>query len=141
MNITELSPQYFVSPQIEIADLESLKSQGFVVVVNNRPDGEAEDQPCSSEIQVAAEQAGLRYVYNPVDLKRLSSKEVAAQDELIKANDKVFAFCRTGTRSSVLWVLAKQEDEMSFVTLVADVMKKGFDLGRCLPAMERLKKR
>ncbi|MCO4784430.1 TIGR01244 family sulfur transferase [Marinomonas atlantica] len=140
MNITELSPEYFVSPQIEVADLVVLRSQGFDVVVNNRPDGEAEDQPSSAEIQSAVEQAGMRYVYNPVDLKRLSNSEVTVQDELIKSDDKVFAFCRTGTRSSVLWVLANQEDEMSFVTLVADVMKKGFDLGRCLPAMERLKK-
>ncbi|SBS33040.1 Beta-lactamase hydrolase-like protein [Marinomonas aquimarina] len=140
MNITELSSQYFVSPQIEVSDLVSLKAQGFDVIVNNRPDGEAEDQPSSADIQAAAEQAGLRYVYNPVDLKTLSQKEVLAQDELIKADEKVFAFCRTGTRSSVLWVLANQKDEMSFVSLVAEVMKKGFDLGRCLPAMERLKK-
>lgn len=140
MNITELSPLYFVSPQIDVADLDSLKAQGFGVIVNNRPDGEAEDQPSSEEIQAAAERAGLRYVYNPVDLKVLSQKEVTVQDELIKSDEKVFAYCRTGTRSSVLWVLANQEDESSFVALVADVMKKGFDLGRCLPAMEPLKK-
>lgn len=140
MNITELSSQYFVSPQIEVSDVASLKAQGFDVIVNNRPDGEADDQPSSAEIQLAAEQAGLRYVYNPVDLQKLSQKEVAAQGDLIQADDKVFAYCRTGTRSSVLWVLANQKDEASFVSLVAEVMKKGFDLGRCLPAMERLKK-
>lgn len=140
MNITELSSQYFVSPQISVADFETLKAQGFDVVINNRPDGESDDQPSSADLQAAAESVGLRYIYNPVDLKQLSNKEVAVQDELIKGSDKVFAFCRTGTRSSVLWVLANQKDEESFVTLVADVMKKGFDLGRCLPAMEPLKK-
>lgn len=140
MNITELSSLYFVSPQIAVSDVASLKAQGFDVIVNNRPDGEAEDQPTSADIQAAAEQAGLRYVYNPVDLSKLSQKEVSAQNELMQADEKVFAYCRTGTRSSVLWVLANQKDETSFITLVAEVMKKGFDLGRCLPAMERLKK-
>ena len=141
MNITELSPQYFVSPQIEASDMAALKAQGFDVIINNRPDGESDDQPSSEEIQSAAEQAGLRYVNNPVDLKQLSNKEVVVQKTLVESGQKVFAYCRTGTRSSVLWVLAKQEDEMSFVSLVAEVMKKGFDLGRCLPAMEPLKKR
>lgn len=140
MNITELSSHYFVSPQIELSDINALKEQGFAVIVNNRPDGESEDQPSSAEVQAAVEQAGLRYVYNPVDLQSLSLKEVLVQNELIETGDKVFAYCRTGTRSSVLWVLANQKDEASFVTLVADVMRKGFDLGRCLPAMERLKK-
>lgn len=141
MNITELNSNYSVSPQISVAEVEEIKALGFDVLINNRPDGEVDDQPTSAEIQAAAEQAGLTYVYNPVDLKQLTNKEVVAQQQAIADAGNVFAYCRTGTRSSVLWVLAEQKDENSFIEHVAHVMKKGFDLGRCLPAMEPLKKR
>jgi len=50
----------------------------------------------------------------------------------------VFAYCRTGTRSSVLWVLALHNDGVSFNQLFAEVAEKGFDLNRCLPAMQPL---
>lgn len=141
MNITELAPNYAVTPQVEVQDIPQIKALGYDVLINNRPDGEADDQPNEADIRAAAEQAGLAYLHNPVDLKSLSNAEVAAQQSIIKDGDKVLAFCRTGTRSSVLWVLAEQQDEASFIEHVAHVMKKGFDLGRCLPAMERLKKR
>tara|TARA_Y100000310_G_C20506300_1_gene726583 strand:+ start:261 stop:683 length:423 start_codon:yes stop_codon:yes gene_type:complete len=138
MKITELSPQYSVSPQVSTQDIPELKRLGFDVVVNNRPDGESEDQLSSEEIQSAVESAGLRYVYNPINLSQLSSTEVSVQNELIQSEDKVFAYCRTGTRSSVLWVLALHNDGVSFNQLFAEVAEKGFDLNRCLPAMQPL---
>ncbi|MBM6549762.1 TIGR01244 family sulfur transferase [Marinomonas ostreistagni] len=141
MNSVELASNYSVAPQIDVADVAEIKAQGFDVLINNRPDGESEDQPSSAEIQAAAEQAGLVYIHNPIDLKQLTNREVVQQQNAMAEADKVFAYCRTGTRSSVLWVLAEQKDENSFIEHVAHVMKKGFDLGRCLPAMELLKKR
>ncbi|RDL42954.1 TIGR01244 family phosphatase [Marinomonas piezotolerans] len=140
MNITNLALNYSVAPQLDIADIEALKAAGYDMVINNRPDGETEDQPTSEQVRAAVEAAGLKYVYNPVDLKALSHKEVEIQSAQISTDQKVFAFCRTGTRSSVLWVLANQEDEQTFNELVASVQQKGFDLGRCMPAMEPLKK-
>ena len=138
MKITELSPQYSVSPQVSQLDIPELKRLGFDVVVNNRPDGESEDQPSSEDIQSAVVSAGLRYVYNPINLNQLSSVEVSIQNDLIQSEDKVFAYCRTGTRSSVLWVLARHNDKASFNQFFSEVVEKGFDLNRCLPAMKSL---
>ncbi|MBJ7551830.1 TIGR01244 family sulfur transferase [Marinomonas ostreistagni] len=140
MKITELSPQYSVSPQIVLPDVAELKRLGFDVVVNNRPDGESDDQPSSDQVKREVEEAGLRYVYNPINLNNLSVAEVSTQNELIQSSDKVFAYCRTGTRSSVLWVLALHNDNVSFDNLFTKVLEKGFDLNRCLPAMQPLKK-
>lgn len=140
MNITQLADGYSVSPQIDLQDIQALKAQGIEVVINNRPDGEADDQPTSAQMKAAVESAGLEYVYNPVDLKALSEKEVQTQSALISSGKEVFSFCRTGTRSSVLWVLANQGELASFDDLVDQVQGKGFDLGRCMPAMEPLKR-
>ncbi|MFD1384966.1 TIGR01244 family sulfur transferase [Rhodanobacter aciditrophus] len=140
MTITALTESYSVSPQITLQDIDMLKSQGVEVVINNRPDGETEDQPTSAQMKEAVEAAGLEYVFNPVDLKALSEKEVQAQAAQIDSGKQVFSYCRTGTRSSVLWVLANQGHLASFDELVDQVQAKGFDLGRCMPAMAPLKR-
>ena len=54
MKIAKLTPFLSVSPQIAEADLGALVAQGFRAVINNRPDGEAEDQPASAELAAAA---------------------------------------------------------------------------------------
>ena len=58
--------QLSVSPQISVADVADAKAQGFAAIINNRPDGEAPDQPAGAEIEAAARQAGLAYAYIPV---------------------------------------------------------------------------
>ncbi len=46
----------------------------------------------------------------------------------------MLAFCRTGTRSSVLWALNNQ-DTKDMTALLAELKQKGFDMDPCLPAM------
>jgi uncharacterized protein (TIGR01244 family) len=54
MKIAKLTPFLAVSPQIAKADLGALAAQGFRAVINNRPDGEAVDQPESAALAAAA---------------------------------------------------------------------------------------
>lgn len=140
MSITQLAEQYFVTPQISVEQIEAIAAAGFQKVVNNRPDGESEDQPSSADLQAVVEAAGLVYVYNPVDLSKLSQNEVDAQQAALADNVKTLAFCRTGTRSSVLWVLLQQQAGDDFEQLCQQVSAKGFDLQRCLPAMQPLQR-
>lgn len=138
MDPIQLSAKYFVLPQITESDLEDYVSQGFEVIVNNRPDNESEGQPLSKELALKAQSLGVEYVFNPVDLSKLSQAQLDLQLEVVSGDKKVLAFCRTGTRSSVLWVLNNQVN-MRFDELVSSVSSKGFDLARCLPAMEKFK--
>ena len=55
-----------VAPQIEPDDVAAAAAQGYRSLINNRPDGEAGDQPASAAIEAAARQAGLAYRYLPV---------------------------------------------------------------------------
>ena len=40
MDIREITPRYYVAPQIDAKDLSELKAQGFTCVICNRPDEE-----------------------------------------------------------------------------------------------------
>lgn len=138
MDPIKLSEGYFVLPQISVSDLDGYASLGFDVVVNNRPDNESEGQPLSKDLEQKAIELGLRYVYNPVNLSELSQHQLDMQNDAVSSASKVLAFCRTGTRSSVLWVLNNQSVR-SFDVLVNEVSNKGFDLARCMPAMAPFK--
>ncbi|MGO3406963.1 TIGR01244 family sulfur transferase [Marinomonas sp.] len=137
-NPIPLASNYFVAPQIAVADLLQLKALGFESIINNRPDHEVDDQPLSIELEKAAAELGLEYVHNPVDLKTLSESEVDAQVAALAGEKKTLAFCRTGTRSSVLWVLLNSAQGVNYNDLKTLVAGKGFDLSRCEPAMQPL---
>ncbi|REG83276.1 TIGR01244 family sulfur transferase [Marinomonas pollencensis] len=137
-NPVPLANNYFVAPQIVVEDLLQLKALGFERVINNRPDKETDEQPLSATLEQAATELGLEYVYNPVDLKVLSEVEVNGQIAALAEDKKTLAFCRTGTRSSVLWVLLNNAQGESYDKLKAGVVAKGFDLSRCEAAMQPL---
>lgn len=137
-NPIQLATNYFVTPQVAVEDLLQLKALGFERIINNRPDHETDEQPLSVELEQAAAELGLEYVHNPVDLKVLSESEVNAQVAAFADEKKTLAFCRTGTRSSVLWVLMNNAQGQDYNDLKADVTAKGFDLSRCEPAMQPL---
>lgn len=130
-----LDSKYFVMPQISIEALTELKAEGFDLIINNRPDNEEEHQPLSIELAAAAKSLGIQYVYNPVNLAALSENEIKQQKIAVNSAEKVLAFCRTGTRSSVLWSLNNQ-GEQGIEPLLLELKQKGFDMERCLPAMK-----
>ena len=140
-NPIQLDVSYFVAPQLAEEDFAVLKEQGFERVINNRPELESEDQPAGESLQRAAEVLGLEYINNPIDLSKLSQENVFHQGAALLPVKKTLAFCRTGTRSSVLWVLLNNAQGGSYEDLSAHVSSKGFDLTRCLPAMLPLLKK
>lgn len=106
MQIHPLVDQLSVAAQIDVADIATLAAQGFRSVINNRPDGEAEGQPASTWLEAAARQAGLVYRHIPVVSGQLSDAQVQAFADALDALPRpVLAFCRTGTRSTMLWAL------------------------------------
>jgi uncharacterized protein (TIGR01244 family) len=139
-NVIQLDASYFVAPQLVEADLIALRELGFKRIINNRPEAESADQPSGEGIRIAAESLGLEYVSNPMDLSNLSQKQVDLQRDALLEDKKTLAFCRTGTRSSVLWVLLENSKGGDSGDLVSYVSGKGFDLSRCAVAMAPLLK-
>jgi len=50
----QLDALYFVAPQLTESDFASLKAQGFERVINNRPEGESDDQPSGDNLRATA---------------------------------------------------------------------------------------
>lgn len=98
-----VTDQLSVSPQISAADVAAAAAQGFRTVINNRPDGEAPDQPTSDEIAAAAQAAGLAYAYIPVRGVPTPEQVDEAREAAEASDGPVLMFCRSGTRSIITW--------------------------------------
>lgn len=106
--IRPVAGDVFVAPQLGPADMAEAARAGFRSVVNNRPDLEGgPDQPTHAEIAAAAAAAGLEYRYLPVNGAYQSPEEIAAFAALLRELPRpLLAFCRSGARSTRLFVAA-----------------------------------
>ena len=122
-----------VAPQISVADVQEAAAQGFKTIINNRPDGEADDQPSSGEIEAAAKAAGLAYHHLPVR-GGPTPEQVETTGRLMSEVAKpVLAFCRSGTRSIVTWSLSEATNgSRSRDELVGLGREAGYDLTQVL---------
>lgn len=98
----------FVAPQLTPGDMAAAARAGFRSVVNNRPDHEGgPGQPTNAAMAAAAAQAGLAYRFLPVSPAYQSPEDIAAFAVLLKELPRpLLAFCRSGTRSTRLFVAA-----------------------------------
>ncbi|UIP07154.1 TIGR01244 family sulfur transferase [Erythrobacter sp. SDW2] len=134
-----LSETMFASPQITPADVAAAKELGITLIVNNRPDGESGDQPAGAEIEAAAREAGIAYVTIPVTAAGFSQPQVEAMREALAANDgPVLGFCRSGTRSTLLWSLAQASMGAEPDEVATAAAEAGYDVSPVRPAMEML---
>lgn len=108
--VQRLSDTVCAAGQLDPAAMAWAAGQGFKSVVNNRPDFEhGPDQPTSAEIQAAAEAAGLQYRHLPVAGGHQSPEEIAAFARLLEELPRpLLVFCRSGARSTRLFVQAQQ---------------------------------
>jgi uncharacterized protein (TIGR01244 family) len=125
-----LSDTVLASPQIDLADVAAAAAQGVTLIINNRPEGESEDQTPGAEIEAAARAAGLDYVAIPVTHAGFSEAQVTAMAEaLARAQGSVLAYCRSGTRSTLLWSLAEASRGADPEGLAAQAAQAGYDIG------------
>lgn len=106
MEIRALTPDYAVSPQIEPSDLPALKAAGYTTIIDNRPDGEIAPPLQAEAMKAAAEALGLTFVINPVFPGAMTAENVTVQAQAVAgAAGPVFAYCASGNRSSVMWLM------------------------------------
>ena len=66
MDKRQITPTYFVAPQIDAADVAELAEAGFTRLICNRPDVEVPPSHQYQAIEAAAASAGLEIVYHPL---------------------------------------------------------------------------
>ena len=124
-----VTDNFLASPQISTDDVAEAAAQGVKLIINNRPEEEDPNQPSGAEIAAAAREAGMDYVAIPVTHAGFSVPQVEMMRTALDANDgKTLAFCRSGTRSTLLWALAEADAGRDPETIAQAAAGAGYDV-------------
>ena len=128
MKLAILTPNVTALPQPSVEEIGELADRGYRSIIGNRPDGEAPDQPTWKALKAAALARGLEAVHIPVVASKVGEADVRAfREELERLPKPIAAFCRTGTRSTLLWALANQAS-LTVDERILIAAKEGYDL-------------
>ena len=135
MDIRKIDDTISVAPQITVEDVAEIARQGFKTLVANRPDQEEFGQPSMADIEAAAREHGLTWVFMPVESGNITDQDIDEFAPMIRDADKpVLAFCRSGTRCTVLWALSAARDT-SAQEIFSKARNAGYDISGLAPRM------
>lgn len=138
MELHKITEDLSVATQLDAADVPLIAAKGFRAIVCNRPDGEAAGQPAFGPVEEAARAAGMTAVYQPVPSNAVSDADGAAFARLLEELPKpVLAYCRSGTRCTILWALSEAPKRPAGEIMLR-AMRAGFDLSRLEPRLNNL---
>jgi uncharacterized protein (TIGR01244 family) len=132
-DIRRVTDRISVSPQIALEDVGAVAREGFRLLINNRPDGEAPDQPTNREVEAAAGEAGLAYAFIPVHGGPTLDQAQAMRRLIEQSPGPALAYCRSGNRSIITWALGELEAGAPREELVAAGRAAGYNLDAVLP--------
>ena len=133
-DIRPVTERFAVASQLSPDDVAGLAGR-YVLLINNRPDGEETGQPCGEEIEAAAQAAGLAYAAVPIAGLPGPGEIAAVRDAVAAADGPVLAFCRSGMRSIVAWAAGEADQGRAPDELRRLGADAGYDLG---PPLQRL---
>lgn len=134
-----LDETILVAGQVTPADVAEAAAQGVTFVINNRPDDEQPGQPSGAQIEAAAKAAGLGYAAIPITHAGFSMNQVEAMRTALEAAPgKVLAFCRSGTRSTLVWALARATMGETPDALAEKAEAAGYDLSPIRASLDAL---
>ncbi len=135
----KLSELVWASPQISVEQVAEAAAQGIGLIINNRPEGESDDQTPGAVIEAAARAAGIAYVAIPVTHAGFSEPQISAMTAALgEAGKPVLAYCRSGTRSTLLWALAEASQGADPAELSRQAAAAGYELAGIAPLLDML---
>lgn len=134
MDIRYLTDDFAVSPQIAIADLPGIWQAGFRTLICNRPDGEDSGQPNVADVEAAARALGFEFAHISADSgKAAMPHAIETRRFLNDAPKPVLAYCRSGTRCTVIWSLM-MVPELKANDILAATAQAGYDMSSLIAA-------
>lgn len=134
-----ITENLLVSPQLALDDVRIAADLGVATIVNNRPDGEEPAAPQGDAIEAAAATAGLNYVAIPIGHSGFSEPQVDAMIAAMEqAEGPILAYCRSGTRSTLLWALAAAKQGEDPETIAGAAARAGYDVSPVRPMIDML---
>ncbi|MGB0083872.1 MAG: TIGR01244 family sulfur transferase [Rhodomicrobiaceae bacterium] len=138
--LAQLDEKTSVAGQIAPGDVADIAASGIALIVNNRPDGEAMfGQAPASKIEAEALKHGLAFIDLPFAAPMLAPEHVAKFAEILQATDgRILVYCRSGSRSTMLWAAAKVALGTPIETVIAQAAAAGYDLRQATHAIKAL---
>jgi uncharacterized protein (TIGR01244 family) len=135
-----LTDTLYVAPQISVDTVKEAADMGVSLIINNRPEGESSDQTPGDTIEAAARAAGMDYAAIPVTHAGFAPWQIDALDEAFanNAGGKALLYCRSGTRSTLLWGLSRARAGEDVDAISETARAAGYDLAPIRQIMEAL---
>jgi len=135
----KLTDTISVDGQIGATDIRAAAAAGIRLIINNRPDGEEPGQPSAATLEAAAREAGLAYVCIPIQPGQFTPAMIDQTNAVLAGADgPVLAFCRSGTRSTTLWAMARAAAGENPADLVSAAARAGYDLSGLASTLQAL---
>ncbi|MCH4151834.1 MAG: TIGR01244 family sulfur transferase [Sphingobium sp.] len=137
----QLTDAVLVSPQISVEDVARAKAAGVTFILNNRPEGESPDQTAGDAIEAAARDAGIGYAAVPINHSGFAPWQLDGMDAAlgeVSEGGRLLAYCRSGTRSTLLWALSRARAGDQPDALAGAAAAAGYDLSPVRQIMDAL---
>ncbi len=132
MNVRPITPTIAIADQPNAADLQTLRGEGYVGIVNLRNDGEPEQPLTTTEEGDQARSLGMDYLHYGVGGRPLEAAGVGRVCDFIDehaARGPVLVHCRKGSRAAAL-VLLQQARAQGWST--SEALDRGAAMGLTL---------
>lgn len=123
-----LNGQLAFAPQITAEDVSEFAKLGYQQMICNRPDGEEPYQPQAIDIKNAAKKHHIHFVFAPVANGQFTPSTIKATEEALANGKKTLIFCRSGTRSSILWAIIQVRAGKNIDDVFAQTASIGYDI-------------
>jgi len=135
----KLTDRFYASPQIGTDEIAEAAELGVKMIINNRPEGEADDQTPGDAIEARAIEAGIKYLAIPVSHAGFSQGQLDAMHQALEqADGPVLAYCRSGTRSTLLWAMAEAKRGANPQKIASLAAAAGYDISPVRPIVDML---
>ncbi len=137
MDPRRITDDFFVSPQITADDVPDIKAAGFRSILCNRPDGEEPWQPAFDDVATSAGAEGIEVRSVPIVSGQMTEADAEAFGEALKTLPKpILAYCRSGTRCTVMWSLT-QIDSLGGEEVLRATADAGYDMSGLVAQLDR----
>ncbi|MDO4433053.1 MAG: TIGR01244 family sulfur transferase [Alysiella sp.] len=125
MPLEKIADYLYVSKQLDERLAKRAAQYGIQTVICNRPDGEEAGQPDFETVKQWLHNSGIsNVIYMPVTMDSIDDAELRLfQETIANSPSPILAYCRTGTRSAMMWALnqTKRGVEVNSLIRAADL--------------------
>ena len=140
LQICKINNHLSVSRQIH-NDISDIVVAGYRSIICNRSDNEDLGQPSFADIEIEIKKHNLEARWQPVcagTLQEIHGREFGELLNILPS--PVLAYCRSGTRSIMLWALF-QARKRSVSDILYYTTRAGYDISGLVPKLKAIKSR